>query len=234
MVFVMLNEPLPFEDEPQDSQWDKSDDLRQEVLSMGDSPEAVGRHLQSMLYEGMPTTDLMPRPQWNSETPSPAGKTPSGLYGPLSLFQSAGENTDDSQRTEVREVLARTRRSERERVVIRHLFLVFGSGLLAFLAYVFHQSALAAIPLLGLVSLLILWFVFDRPGGWGGIVADLKPEALSIGSPANATEEYYLLQGELAKKNIQLEMARIDRQIAEARGEIPCEPAQFSASKYGT
>src|SRR5271166_4477324 len=61
---------------------------------------------------------------------------------------------EDLGRSEVRLAVERAQKSESLGIIVRHAFLLIASCSLVGLAYLFRESALASIPLTGLVALL--------------------------------------------------------------------------------
>jgi hypothetical protein len=129
----------------------------------------------------------------------------------------------DLGRAETRRAVEKAHRDERLGSVARHAFLFLGSILLVGLAYLFRDSSLAAIPLLGLVALLILWPAFEKFRTLQRVSADFNTPGINVIAAATDTDEFLRMQGELAKKKVELEMAKIDRQIDQARHDPPTE-----------
>lgn len=220
------DEAVPLLDQPRANLWDEGG-LQQELLNLGDSPEAVGMRLQSMLKATVSVEDEPQPARWHFERSKPPvekgavvlkAERPSPQGHQWGITQQEEHSHDECKRVEMQKAITRARENERLQYVARHLVLALGTVLLAALAYLFHQSALAAIPLFGLLAMLILWFVFERPLGSGGLASLFRLHEINVSGPATESVGYYLLQQELAARRVQLELARIDRQIAEARG----------------
>src|SRR5437764_3454279 len=78
------------------------------------------------------------------------------------LLEQIGKVEETIEHLRIRQAVTIAHRADRIDTIFRHSVLVLGCVSFIGMAYAFKSSALAAIPLLGLVVLVVLWPMFEK------------------------------------------------------------------------
>ena len=123
----------------------------------------------------------------------------------------------DLELLSTRSAIRAAERHERADSLVRYAFLTGASASMILVAYFFRSSSLAAIPLLGIVLLAILWPVFEKFRNLSHFTADFHHGRLNVSAATTETDEFFHNQAQLARKKVELELVRVERQIEEAK-----------------
>ncbi|HEV2991939.1 MAG TPA: hypothetical protein VG759_26115 [Candidatus Angelobacter sp.] len=134
----------------------------------------------------------------------------------------------------IRDEVNRARKVDRIDSILRHSVLVFGCAAFIGLAYLFKSTpTLALIPLLGFGVFVILWPVFEKFRLLERVSAEFRPKGINISVAATNTDEYLYLQSELARKKLELETAKVQRELDSVRA-VPALPPLASSKEEGS